>query len=290
VSAAIAGFYEGIDVAHVEAGLRTHDLSAPFPEEGNRQLISRIATMHFAPTQRNRDVLVNEGISPDRIWVTGNTVIDALMWTVGRIAGDAFPADLSEFNSLRLSLQRLSTRVILVTGHRRESFGSGINSICRALLRIANTHPDIQIIYPVHLNPAVVDQVHKSLEGRPNIHLLPPLSYPSFVWLMRRAYLIITDSGGVQEEAPSIKRPVLVTRRLTEREEVIEAGAVKVVGFSEENIVSEVDNLLSSTAYYSKFIVDRNPYGDGAASEQIVRLIKFRFASSHLSDMKNGHL
>jgi UDP-N-acetylglucosamine 2-epimerase (non-hydrolysing) len=273
----LAAFYEGVPVAHVEAGLRTYDLSAPFPEEGNRQMVSRLAALHFAPTSRNRDALIAEGVVPETIYVTGNTVIDSLLWTVERLqaySASHFPSELTAL----LPVIKNKDRLILVTGHRRESFGPGLEAICRSLLRIAKENPSLGIVYPVHLNPNISCPVRQLLGTQQNIYLLPPLSYPAFVWLMMNAYIIITDSGGIQEEAPSLKRPVLVTRCQTERQEAVEAGTVRIVGFEESKIVSEVQTLLSSPKYYADFVSNKNPYGDGTASEKIAQLLISHFS------------
>jgi UDP-N-acetylglucosamine 2-epimerase (non-hydrolysing) len=278
-AAALAGFYAGVPVGHVEAGLRTYNPSAPFPEEGNRQLITRLAAIHFAPTEANRETLINELIPEQFVHVTGNTVVDALLWTADALGRDGIAGVASEIGTVMAALDR-AARVVLVTGHRRESFGSGLESVCRALLRIASSGPDVHVVYPVHLNPKVFDSVHRILAEENNIHLLPPMSYPAFVWLMKRADIIITDSGGIQEEAPSLKRPVLVTRNVTERQEAVRAGVVKVVGLNEENIVSEVKALLSSETYYAEFIRQENPYGDGRASEKIVSILRSRFSNA----------
>lgn len=259
---ALAAFYEGIPVGHVEAGLRTGDLTAPFPEEGNRLLTTRISRWHYAPTDHNRDTLLAEGVDPATVFVTGNPVIDALLETRARVErGDG--GEAAE------ALQARFTRpYILVTGHRRESFGGGFEAICRALARIAAVHPEIDIVYPVHLNPNVQEPVHRLLGDHPNIHLIEPQGYLPFVALMNGARFILTDSGGVQEEAPSLGKPVLVMRDKTERTEALEYG-VRLVGTDEARIVAESERLLIDPAHYRRMAEAINPYGDGRAAQRI---------------------
>lgn len=261
---ALSAFYDRVPVGHVEAGLRTHDLERPFPEELNRQIVSRIARYHFAPTESARRNLLAEGIPADAIQVTGNTVIDALLQIV------AMPYSLAAPLSGILAAGR---PLILVTAHRRESFGKPFRQICRALLEIARRHPEYDLIYPVHLNPNVRKDARQFLERVPNIHLIPPLDYLPFVHLMNRSHLILTDSGGIQEEAPSLGKPVLVLREATERPEAVEAGTVRVVGFDEERIVAETERLLQDTAHYESMSRAINPYGDGQASGRIVSVV-----------------
>ena len=270
LAGAIAAFYKRIRVGHVEAGLRTGDLSAPFPEEGNRKLTTGIADLHFAPTQTSRQNLLREGVPDDRIFVTGNTVIDALLMMRERLATD--PALSSAFDS-RYAWLRADARLILVTGHRRENFGTGFENICRALAQLAARFPDCQILYPVHLNPNVREPVHRILEDIPNVRLDEPADYQPFVYLMNRSTLIITDSGGVQEEAPSLGKPVLVMRAVTERPEAVEAGTVRLVGTDVERIVSEAARLLTDPIAYHAMNRAINPYGDGKATERIVDII-----------------
>jgi UDP-N-acetylglucosamine 2-epimerase (non-hydrolysing) len=260
----LTAFYDRVPVGHVEAGLRTRDLDRPFPEELNRQIVSRIARYHFAPTESARRNLVEEGVSEDRIWVTGNTVIDALLETA------AMPCRFAQPLSDILDSGR---RVILVTAHRRESFGEPFQRICRALLEIARRHPECDLIYPVHLNPNVRRVAREFLERVPNIHLIRPLDYLAFVHLMNRSYLILTDSGGIQEEAPSLGKPVLLLRERTERPEALEAGTVRLIGFEEARIVAETQRLLQDAAYYESMSHAINPYGDGHASERIVPVL-----------------
>lgn len=258
-AAALAAFYEKIPVGHVEAGLRTGNPMMPWPEEMNRKLISSLATFHFAPTKKSKENLLNEGVPPTQIFVTGNTVIDALFFTLKK-----------ELKPNRFKFLDPKKRLILVTGHRRENFGAGFASICKALHRISERE-DIEIIYPVHLNPNVQGPVRSILGKRANIHLIEPLDYVDFVFLMDLSYLILTDSGGVQEEAPSLGKPVLVMREMTERPEAVEAGTVRLVGTDEEKIVKETFALLDTPALYQTMAQAHNPYGDGHAAERIIQ-------------------
>ena len=264
LTASIAGFYHRIRIGHVEAGLRTWNKHAPFPEEVNRRLTSVVADIHFAPTETARNALLREGITETSILITGNTVIDALMWAIEEIGSN--PPDLSE----ALSEISLDAKVLLVTGHRRESFGAGLNEICMALKMLASRNPDIIIIYPVHLNPNVRRQVLELLGSDRNIHLTEPLTYPTFVWLMKRAHLILTDSGGIQEEAPSLGKPVIVMRETTERPEGIASGCAVIAGTERNRIVRVVEDLMGNAAQYKKMCQKPNPYGDGQASRRIV--------------------
>ena len=263
---ALASFYAGTCICHIEAGLRTYDKQAPFPEEINRQLTGRLTDIHFAPTSGARDNLLSEKVS-GRVEVTGNTVIDALFFATEKLKdySDA------EIETLRNTVD-FSKRTILVTGHRRENFGEGFVHICRALLAIAQI-PEVEIVYPVHLNPNVREPVHSLLGNVKNIRLIAPLAYPAFVWLMEKSYLILTDSGGIQEEAPSLGKPVLVMRDTTERPEAVEAGTVKLVGTDSAKIVSETARLLRDAQYYAKMRKTHNPYGDGHAVKRIVEII-----------------
>lgn len=267
LAASLAAFYQRIPVGHVEAGLRTGDLLSPWPEEANRKLTGVLASMHFAPTQRARDNLLAEGVAAHRIVVTGNTVIDALLHVRGRLSTDAALCQSAERALPQFPPER---RVILVTGHRRESFGSGFEQICAALLQIARAYPDVDIVYPVHLNPRVREPVNRLLTGVTNIHLLEPLDYVPFVRLMDRAYLILTDSGGVQEEAPSLGKPVLVMRDTTERQEAVDAGVVRLVGTGAQRIARNVAHLLNDADSYRAMTHGGNPYGNGQASECIL--------------------
>jgi len=258
---ALAGFYSHVPVAHVEAGLRTGDLLQPFPEEMNRVLTSKITSLHFAATEQAAGNLRSEGISPDSISVTGNTGIDAVLYV--RDGLEQHKLQGREWPQLDPA-----KKLIVVTAHRRESFGEGFERICRALARIAD-RSDVQLVYPVHPNPNVQDPVHRYLEGHPNVRLIEPQSYVPFVDLMRRAYLLITDSGGIQEEGPSLGKPILVLREKTERPEAVIAGTVKLVGTDEARIVTEATALLEDRAAYDQMARTHNPYGDGRASERI---------------------
>lgn len=267
----IAGFYAGAKVCHVEAGLRTFNRQYPFPEEFNRQLTGRIADYHFAPTKGSKKNLLKENTPEDRILVTGNTVIDALLFGIGKVTQSGYSD--SEIEMLSSTLDT-SKKIILVTGHRRENHGEGLLNICAALKTIAEAHPDTQLVYPVHLNPNVKGPVHDLLAGVANILLVPPLAYPAFIWLMEKSYLIITDSGGIQEEAPSLGKPVLVTRTTTERPEAVEEGTVLLVGTDTGLIVSKTKELLENSSYYEHMSQLHNPYGDGKSSARIVEYIK----------------
>jgi UDP-N-acetylglucosamine 2-epimerase (non-hydrolysing) len=269
LAGALAAFYRHIPVGHVEAGLRTGDLEQPFPEEMNRVVTSRVTALHFAPTEGAKRNLQEEGAPSNRIFVTGNSGIDAVLYVAGELGQGRLPTRAWPW----LDAAR---KLIVVTAHRRESFGDGIQKICDALARLAE-RDDVQIVYPVHRNPNVLDPVTERLGGRENVKLLEPLEYVAFVDLMRRAHLLITDSGGIQEEAPSLGKPVLVMRDCTERPEAVEAGTVKLVGTSPEKIVSEAVRLLSDDAEYARMSRIHNPYGDGRASERIVEAIAAYF-------------
>lgn len=271
LAASLAAYYEKIAVGHIEAGLRTGDIYSPWPEEMNRHLTSAITRCHFAPTENSRQNLLKEGVDDKLILVTGNTVIDALVSVVEKIRGDAvLRLQMAE----RFNYLNPDKRLILVTGHRRESFGEGFESICKALRIIAESRDDVQIIYPVHLNPNVREPVQRILTEVQGIYLIEPQEYLPFVYLMERSYLIITDSGGVQEEAPSLGKPVLVMRDTTERPEAVDAGTVKLVGTDSDRIVSEVLKLLSDNAAYDLMSKAHNPYGDGKAAIRIVNSLR----------------
>jgi UDP-N-acetylglucosamine 2-epimerase (non-hydrolysing) len=263
----LAAYYRQIHVGHVEAGLRTGDLYSPWPEEGNRRLTSSIARYHFAPTEISRNNLLAENIPKESILVTGNTVIDALIWVRKKLENDNLLAAQLES---KFSMLTLDKKLILVTGHRRESFGKGFERICRAIKEIATSHKDCQIIYPVHLNSNVQGPVYKLLSDCDNISLIPPQDYLSFVYLMMKSHLILTDSGGIQEEAPSLGKPVLVMRDNTERPEAEKAGTVKLVGTNVDLIVEEVHQLLTCEVTYNRMSLAQNPYGDGRACELIL--------------------
>jgi len=274
-AASLAAFYQQIKVGHVEAGLRTGDLSAPFPEEANRSLVGRIATTHFAPTETAKTNLLAEGISPEKIYVTGNTVIDALLSVREKISNfDAYSlAPQLPSNVIDRIIERPS-KLILITGHRRENFGQGFISLCEALACIAKENPTWLLVYPVHLNPNVQKPVNDLLRDIKNIMLTPPQDYLPFVWLLDQCDLVITDSGGIQEEAPSLGKPVLVTRDVTERPEAVEAGTVKLVGTSKASIIEQTTRILSDETLYKQMSETHNPYGDGAASGRIIEAIK----------------
>jgi len=271
MAASLAAFYQRIPVGHVEAGLRTGDLSSPWPEEGNRTLTGHLATYHFAPTETSRQNLLRENIADNRITVTGNTVIDALFWVRDRVLSDeALHNELTQ----RYPFLANGKKMILVTGHRRESFGRGFEQICHALAEIAANNPDVQIVYPVHLNPNVSEPVKRILGHVENVILIEPQDYLPFVWLMNRAWLILTDSGGIQEEAPSLGKPVLVMREMTERPEAVSAGTVCLVGTDSQRIVNEVTRLLQDESAYQAMSRAHNPYGDGHACHRILSALK----------------
>ena len=264
---ALTGYYHQIKVGHVEAGLRTGNKYAPFPEEINRCLVGRIADLHFAPTEQARQTLLKEGIADPSVFVTGNTVIDALLWVRERVR--AAPPELPKGLFEAISGQQ----IILVTGHRRESFGDGFDNICHAIREIADSFANVAFVYPVHLNPNVREPVNRILGEHPRIHLIKPLSYAPFVWLMDRATIVLTDSGGVQEEAPSLGKPVLVMREATERPEGIAAGNALLVGVQRERIVAGLTQLLSDPAKRAAMAAVNNPYGDGLAAKRIVDIL-----------------
>ncbi|EAQ31911.1 non-hydrolyzing UDP-N-acetylglucosamine 2-epimerase [Idiomarina baltica] len=275
-AASLAAFYARIPVGHVEAGLRTHDLYSPWPEEANRQLTGRIAQWHFAPTARNRRDLLAEQVNENQILETGNTVIDALQWVTQKIeSSDELKAAISEkLQQAGLTTSLSDKRYVLITGHRRENFGQGFDNICSALKQLAESYPDVHFVYPVHLNPNVQKPVRSLLADLSNVHLIEPLGYEPFVWLMQNCQLVLTDSGGVQEEAPGLGKPVLVMRDTTERPEAVEAGTVKLVGTAADTIVSEVSRLLSDDDAYAVMSRAHNPYGDGKACERIAKFLK----------------
>ncbi len=266
-AASLAAYYQQIKVGHVEAGLRTGNIYSPWPEEANRKLTSAITNYHFAPTASSKENLLNEGISESEITVTGNTVIDALFWVLEKLNKDSL---LSNELSSRFNYLDPNKKLILVTGHRRESFGGGFKRICEALSQIASDNSDVQVLYPVHLNPNVLEPVNRLLSGKDNVFLIEPQQYLPFCYLMNRAAIILTDSGGIQEEAPSIGKPVLVLRETTERPEAIDSGTAKLVGTDIKLIVSEVDQLLNNSVEYQKMSKAHNPYGDGLACGRIL--------------------
>ncbi len=269
-AASLSAFYEKIDVGHVEAGLRTGNLYSPWPEEANRKLTSVLTKYHFAPTNISKENLIQEGARETSIYVTGNTVIDALLYIKDKLLNDQNL--LCEYEN-KFDFLNKDRKLILVTGHRRESFGEGFISICSALLNLSKKYPDVEIVYPVHLNPQVQGPVKDILAGGTNIHLIAPQEYLPFVYLMNRAHIILTDSGGIQEEAPSLGKPVLVMRETTERPEAVSSGTVKLVGTNEKLIELEVSKLLDSESEYQKMSLAHNPYGDGSASEKIIEAL-----------------
>lgn len=262
---ALSAFYKQIKVAHVEAGLRSHNIYAPFPEEANRKMVSAITTFHFTPTRAAADNLLHENIQ-DNVFVTGNTVIDALLWAVQKVRND------KKYEGNFKYLDH-SKKIILVTGHRRENFGVPFENICEALAFLSDNYINTQIVYPVHLNPNVQGVVTRKLSNRNNVFLINPLEYPDLVWLMDKSYFVITDSGGIQEEAPSLGKPVLVMREVTERMEGVEAGTAMLVGTSKEKIVTEASRLLDDEKAYETMSKAVNPYGTGTSAQQIVSLL-----------------
>lgn len=263
----LAAYYQQIPVAHVEAGLRTGNLYSPWPEEGNRKLTGALAALHFAPTDTSSQNLQHEGVPASRIVVTGNTVIDALLEVVNKLKTDQ---TLQQRFAQQFAFLAPERRIVLVTGHRRESFGDGFERICQALADAAKAFPDVDIVYPVHLNPNVREPVNRLLAGIANIHLIEPLDYLPFVYLMNRAHIILTDSGGIQEEAPSLGKPVLVMRDTTERPEAVQAGTVKLIGTTTAAITQNLHTLLTDTAAYNSMAFAHNPYGDGHACQRIL--------------------
>ena len=273
-TAALAAFYEHIPVGHVEAGLRTGNLDAPFPEEANRSLVGRIAAYHFAPTQRSRQNLLAESVPDDKIWVTGNTVIDALLMVRDKV--EAYPATYWQQcfgGALYTRIVDPIRKMILITGHRRENFGQGFIDLCSAIRDIAARHHDWDLVYPVHLNPNVQKPVYDILDGHNNIFLIEPQDYAPFVWLMSQSAMILTDSGGVQEEAPSLGKPVLVMREVTERPEAVEAGTVQLIGTDRQTILSGVEEVLSDDIIYKAMSRAHNPYGDGKAASRVIDVL-----------------
>jgi UDP-N-acetylglucosamine 2-epimerase (non-hydrolysing) len=272
----LASFYQKIAVGHVEAGLRTGNIYSPWPEEANRQVVGVLANYHFAPTITSQDNLLRENKNSANIIVTGNTVIDALFLALEKIDKNSLLKSKIEstFSSLKFDIE--SSKIVLVTGHRRENFGEGFINICKALKKLALDNPSIDIVYPVHLNPNVQKPVKKLLSDISNVHLIEPLQYESFIYLMNRSYFIITDSGGVQEEAPALGKPVLVMRDTTERPEAVDAGTVKLVGTDANKIVDEAQKLLDNENIYKEMSFAHNPYGDGTACEKIIEFLSKR--------------
>jgi len=267
----LAAFYQRVAIGHVEAGLRTGDLQSPWPEEANRKLTGALAQVHFAPTAQSQKNLLDEGTESERVHVTGNTVIDALLWVQEKLARDE---KLKRTMAERFSCLRDDARMVLITGHRRENFGDGFERICAAIRTLAAQYPDTDFLYPVHLNPNVAEPVKRILSGVDNVHLIEPQDYLPFVYLMTRAHIILTDSGGIQEEAPSLGKPVLVMRDTTERPEAVSAGTVRLVGTDAERIVAAVSTLLDDEQEYNSMSFAHNPYGDGEACSRIVNIIR----------------
>ena len=267
----LAAYYQQIAVGHVEAGLRTGNIYSPWPEEANRKLTGAITTYHFAPTETSQQNLLNEAVAPENITVTGNTVIDALLDVSAKLKNDTA---LNNEMADRFSFLNKDKKLILVTGHRRESFGGGFERICKALAYTAEQHPGCQIVYPVHLNPNVQEPVNRLLKGVPNITLIEPQDYLPFVYLMNQAHIILTDSGGIQEEAPSLGKPVLVMRDTTERPEAVSAGTVKLVGTDVDKITTSLNQLLTDEKAYEEMSFAHNPYGDGKACERIIEVLR----------------
>jgi UDP-N-acetylglucosamine 2-epimerase (non-hydrolysing) len=268
--ASLAAYYQRIPVGHVEAGLRTGDIYSPWPEEINRRMVGAIAALHFAPTESSRDNLLRENVQSSQIFVTGNTVIDSLLDISSRIEGNA---DLQAELEAQFSFLDSRRKLILVTGHRRENFGAGFESICNGLAELAN-RSDVQIVYPVHLNPNVQEPVLRILGGAKNIHLIAPQNYLPFVYLMKRSTIILTDSGGIQEEAPSLGKPVLVMRENTERPEAVKAGTVKLIGTDKLSLITNTNMLLDNSDFYQQMSSSINPYGDGYSAKRIVDILK----------------
>ena len=275
-AAALAAYYEHVPIGHVEAGLRTGDLYSPWPEESNRKLVGALADLHFSPTESSQDNLIKEGVPPRQISITGNTVIDALHWVVRRSEQDEVRREMEK----RFPFLDPKKKLILVTAHRRESFGDGFDGICQGINTVAARHSDCQVIYPVHPNPKVKRQVNAALANTPNVYLIDPLDYLPFIFLMNQADIVLTDSGGIQEEAPSLGKPVLVMRDVTERPEAVTAGTVKLVGTDPEMISDTITRLLTDKATYDEMAQRANPYGDGQACERIVDRIADYFLAS----------
>lgn len=275
LATAIAAFYAGVAVGHVEAGLRTHDVYAPFPEEFNRQVASKVTRWHFAPTVFSKQNLLAEHIPDENITVTGNTVIDALLWILDHIeANPERRSAIVDFLSDRLPFNWRETRFVLITGHRRENFGDGFLQICEGIKDLAKRYPAVHFVYPVHLNPNVQQPVKEILDGLDNVHLVEPLDYEPFVFLLKHSYIVLTDSGGIQEEAPSLGKPVLVMRDATERPEAIDAGTVRLVGANRQRIMENICELLDNEESYRTMSRAHNPYGDGKACARIIEVLR----------------
>lgn len=275
MASAIAAFYAGVPVGHVEAGLRTHNLMAPFPEEFNRQIAGKITRWHFSPTTTSQNNLLVERVDPENVFVTGNTVIDALFWVLAKIDSSTdLQQQIKGLLNVCLPFAWQEKRFVLITGHRRENFGDGFFQICHALRELAQRYSGIHFVYPVHLNPNVQKPVHEILNNLPNVHLIPPLEYEPFLYLLKHCYMVLTDSGGIQEEAPSLGKPVLVMRDVTERPEAVDAGTVRLVGANKTQIVANIIELIDDPQVYATMSRAHNPYGDGQACKKIVQILK----------------
>ena len=276
----LAAYYKNIPIGHIEAGLRTGDKYKPFPEEKNRHMLSTLSDLHFAPTDVSKENLIREGVDKEKIWVTGNTVIDAMQIILASQESDSEDEKkLCSFFNQEIGVNfenppETIPKIILVTAHRRENFGKGIRNICEGLYEIAAQRPEVLIVYPVHLNPKVQDPVRELIGGVGNIKLIPPVDYEKFLFLLKKTYLVVTDSGGIQEEAPSLGKPVLVTRETTERPEGVNAGTVKLVGTNKEKMIEEINKLLDDVSYYKLFSEISNPFGDGRAAGRILEVIR----------------
>ncbi len=274
-TASLAAFYEGIYVGHVEAGLRTHNIKSPYPEEFNRRIIGMVSSLHFTPTTKSRDNLLNEGVNPDLIYVTGNTVIDSLHYSLKKIdENELLKKEIYEYLNQNLNFDFLNKKFILITLHRRENFGCGVQEICNGIKWLANKYRDVHFVFPVHMNPKVSAKVYESLAEIKNIKLIKPLNYENFIVLLRSSCMVLTDSGGIQEEAPSLGKPVLVMREFTERPEAVMAGTVRLIGSDANKIFNGVSELLDNKSLYQKMSKMHNPYGDGNAVVKILNLLK----------------
>ena len=284
MTASLAAFYQKIPVGHVEAGLRTGNLYSPWPEEANRTLTGQIAQYHFTPTKTSRENLLKENTPSEQIFITGNTVIDALLWVLNKIEKNPklkhkICSSIESFGyPINNNLKNGEKKIILITGHRRENFGQGFLNICQGIKILAEKYPDFDFVYPVHLNPNVQEPVYRMLNNLPNIYLLKPLDYEPFVYMMKKSYLILTDSGGIQEEAPTIGKPILVMRNTTERPEAVDAGTVKLVGTDKDKIIQSVSELIDNKNAYNEMSFAYNPYGDGTACEQITQILLNHFS------------
>jgi len=274
-ASALSAFYLGIDVGHIEAGLRTHNMAAPFPEEFNRKIVSNIAKWHFTPTNISKNNLLKEGLASSKIWVTGNTIIDSLYIILKRFSESKdYSATINKNLNEILNFDLKKKKFILVTGHRRENFGRGFQSICQSLKELSNKYPGINFVYPAHLNPNVIEPVKSILKGLENVKIIKPLNYDDFIYLLKYSYAVLTDSGGLQEEASSLGIPVLVMRDNTERPEAIDSGILNMVGTNQLNIINKVSELIEDEKLYNKIAISNNVYGDGLAAKRIVEILR----------------